>query len=119
MRLNVYKIDGYNFQADLDVEHRTAILEALGLPISYPDVLQVEGSFTVEWDDDIAMPQATLAHILHPTDPNIFVNYELFGSLEELDTQLEEVADYSDHGNWAADRQASLIDAACDAMEDR
>jgi hypothetical protein len=119
MKVHVNSVKGYSFEADLDVEARTEILKALGLPLSYPHVLQIEGRLSVDWDDDIANPYADEAYILHPTDPNVSLKYEDYGDLEDFTDQLDAVADYEDRGAWSADREGSLIDAASDSMGDR
>lgn len=70
----------------------------------------IEGEFTVNWDDDIPVPEILY---VQSTDKDP-VEY----SYDQIDySDLEDQLVAFDTGAWAEDRAASLIDDVMDAME--
>lgn len=122
--ISLNKIKSYSFTADLDQPLLLKHLKALGLTEQLDVCYKIEGEFTIEWDDDIPMPQIESLYIVHPLNDKIFIEIDkdrcfnhkclLFDGYAIQDL----IADGGDCGDWSADRQAAYADAAYDSWRD-
>lgn len=113
----ITKIKGYSFTGDFDGEVSAEHLKLLGLDNQPEKVLLIEGDYSIEWDDDIAMPQIESIFLINPDDASKYVRL----NFDDVDTEsLEETISDSDlSSDWECDRMAEAADWAHDSYEDR
>lgn len=119
-----FKIKSYSFKADLDQSLLLKHLKALGLSTQLDVCYKIEGEFSIDWDDDIAMPQIESLYIVNPLDDKVFIEIDLDRCFNHKCLLIDGyaiqdlIADGGDCGDWSADRQAAYADAAYDSWRD-
>ena len=118
--LSYNKIKSYEFSFELDQNLLLKHLKALGLN-SQPDFcLRVEGEFSVDFDDDIAMPQIESLFIVNG-DSHIEIPLERLFNTKVLlfdGHAIEDLIAETDDGSWYQDRLEAAADHAYDCWKD-
>ncbi len=117
--ISVSKVKGYEFILELDGDLMPEHLKALGLTEQTGYVAKLEGSFSVDWDDDIAMPQIESLWLCHPADSKLDIELDLDSKDSPVDVYgIQDLLAECDSGDWYSDRLSSLADSY-DRYEDR
>lgn len=121
--ISLSKVKSYSFVLELDQPLLLKHLKALGLTVQSDYCYKLEGEFSVDWDDDIAMPQIESLHLIHPTDDKISIEIDLDHCFNHkcllIDGYaIQDMLAERDDGNWSIDRQASAADHAYDCWKD-
>lgn len=115
-------VKNYSFTAELDQNLLLKHLKALGL-ISQPELCtKIEGEFSIEWDDDIPMPQIDALYIIGPDNTkHIEIDLDRCYNSKVLlfdGYAIEELISERDNGDWSQDRIEAAADRAYDAYKD-
>lgn len=116
------KIRGYSFTALVDVaDLPIGAVEALELKAGVEQV-EVEGEFSVEWDDDIPLVRVSyvLARNENGNELTIY-DEDLESAVEQYDAyNIEQLIEQDgDSSEWMADAMAMAADRAYDEYYDR
>ena len=122
--ISSFSVKDYSFKATLDQSLLKKHLKALGLVQDLEVVYELQGEFSIEWDDDIPMPVLECLYIVNPLKPDDSIEIDLdrcfnhkYLLFDGYDIE-DRIANSGLDLDWCSDREASLADYYYDQYKD-